>query len=319
MVPSSFSAALRRREPLRAQGHTDALRLIDGSGDGAAFAGLILEDYAGRWLVQTDVRLLPSPPDWLREVTPAPPSIYWKQLDQENRLSPAHWSGDVIREPYEIQEAGARYRIDFEAGYSQGIFLDQRENRRRVRELAAAGATSVLNLFSYTCAFSVAAGLGGAITTSVDLSKRYLDWGRENFRLNGIVPEAHEFYAGDVFGWLRRFAKKDRRFDLVVVDPPTFSRDRAGGIFRVERDYSRLVDLCVPLVADRGTLFCSTNHRGLAPGGLDRMLASSLDPGWHLTPAAMPPDFTGEPYLQSVWAKRSKMESQINADFRRLL
>ena len=304
VVPSAFSAALRRREPLRSPGQTDALRLIDGPGDGAEFVGWSLEDYAGRWLVQTDVRLVQAPPAWLREVTPAPASIYWKQLEKENRQAPVHWHGEVIPAPFEVHEGGALYHIDFAAGYSQGIFLDQRENRRRVRKLARAGAKTVLNLFSYSCAFSVVAALGGAFTSSVDLSKRYLEWGRENFRLNDLAHEAHEFFAGDVFDWLRRFAKKGRRFDLVIADPPTFSRDRDGGIFRVERDYSRLAAMCAPLVADGGTLFCSTNHRALAAGELQSTLAISLGPGWRLAPGTMPPDFTGEPYLQSVWASR---------------
>jgi 23S rRNA (cytosine1962-C5)-methyltransferase len=304
VVPPAFSAALRRRESLRADGATDALRLIDGTGDGAGFAGLILEEYAGRWLVQTDDRFLQSPPAWLREIAPAPPSIYWKRLDKENRQSPVFWHGERIEAPFAIREHGVRYQIDFSAGYSQGIFLDQRENRRRVLELARADARTVLNLFSYTCAFSIAAASGGALTASVDLSRRYLDWGRENFRLNQLDPAAHEFYAGDAFDWLRRLAKKQRRFDLVIVDPPTFSRDRAGKIFRVERDYARLAAMCAALVEAGGRIFCSTNHRGLAPGGLGRLLEASLGSNWHLESVPMPEDFPGEPYLQAIWARR---------------
>lgn len=305
MVPASFSAALRRRADLLADGATNAVRLIDGSGDGSEFAGLILEDYAGRWLVQTDDRFMAAPPEWLREVKPAPRSIYWKRLEKTDRHPPAHWKGDVVANPFPVRENGVTYLIDFSAGYSQGIFLDQRGNRRRVRERATAGARTVPNLFSYTCAFSAAAATGGAITTSVDLSKRYLEWGRENFRANQLDPATHEFHDGDVFDRLRLFVKRERRFELVIADPPTFSRDRDGKVFRAERDYDRLAEMAASLVAPGGWLFCSTNHRGLAAGELRLILSSALSTAWRLEDTDMPVDFTGESYLQSVWAKRA--------------
>ncbi len=221
--------------------------------------------------------------------------------------------------PFEIREYGIAYRIDFAAGYSQGIFLDQRENRRRVHVQATAGARTVLNLFSYTCAFSVAAAMGGALTTSVDLSKRYLEWGRENFRANRLDLFGHEFHAGDVFDRLGLLAKRKRRFDLVIVDPPTFSRDGEGGTFRVDRDYHRLATLAASLVGEGGSLLCSTNHRGFPRGELRLILSSALGSSWRLENVAMPLDFTGEQYLQAVWANRTDRNrrlSQINADLK---
>jgi 23S rRNA (cytosine1962-C5)-methyltransferase len=304
VVPPAFSAALRRRAPLHADGGTDAIRLIDAAGDGPEFAGLILEDYAGHWLVQTDDRFVSSPPAWLREVRPQPKSIYWKRLEKNDRKGPAHWHGERLEAPFVIREYGIAYRIDFAAGYSQGIFLDQRENRRRVHALATTDARTVLNLFSYTCAFSVAAAVGGALTTSVDLSKRYLEWGRENFRANQIDLFGHEFYAGDVFDRLGLLAKRKRRFDLVIVDPPTFSRDGDGGTFRVDRDYHQLATLAAAMVNEGGSLMCSTNHRGFPRGELRLILAAALGSSWRLENVAMPLDFTGEQYLQAVWAKR---------------
>lgn len=304
MVPPAFTAALRRRAALHADDSTDAFRLIDSSGDGHEFAGLVLEDYAGRWLVQTDDRFLSSPPSWLREVRPAPKAIYWKRLEKSDRKGPVYWHGETVDAPFDIREYGIVYRIDFSAGYSPGIFLDQRENRRRVHERAAADARTVLNLFSYTCAFSVAAAKGGALTTSVDLSKRYLEWGRENFRVNQLNLFGHEFFAGDVFDRLGLLAKRKRRFDLVIVDPPTFSRDREGGTFRVERDYHKLATLATSLVNDHGSLMCSTNHRGFPSGELRLVVASALGASWRLESVAMPLDFTGEQYLQAVWATR---------------
>ena len=185
-----------------------------------------------------------------------------------------------------------RYLIDFQAGYSQGIFLDQRDNRLALRGRAAAGK-SLLNCFAYTCAFSVAAAAGGAMTTSVDLSNRYLEWGRENFRLNGLdVAAGYEFLSGDAFDWMRRFQKKGRSFDLIVLDPPTFSRNREGGVFRAGDDFGRLVQAAIPLLAPGGSMLCSSNQRSLGPAGLRTMITAALEQPaqWRID---APPDAAG--------------------------
>lgn len=298
--PAEFQRALDRREKIRAGG-TDTLRLLDGRGDGLLFDGLYLEDYAGRWLVQTDGRGASAPPEWLRECGAR--SISWKVLAQADRSGPQQWHGEPVEAPFTGRENGLAYQIDFSSGYSQGIFLDQRDNRARVRNLAAAGEVrTMLNLFAYTCGFSVAAAAGGAQTTSVDLSRKYLDWGRVNFGLNGFAPEAHEFLSGDVFDWLRRLAKRGRRFDLVVVDPPTFSRDRDGKVFRVERDAVTLAAAAAKVLAPGGKLFFSSNSRGFLPGQLAGILHSAL-PGRRVETVPMPADFPGDPYLQAVWGQ----------------
>ncbi len=309
--PADFLRALRCRDALRADGATNALRLLDGAGDGAAFAGLFIDDFAGRWLVQT-TRPGQTPPDFLREVPASdqPRSIYWKRLDSrdQHQQPPVHWAGEPVPEPFAACENGLRYRIDFQGGYSQGIFLDQRGNRLALREQMRPGAT-LLNCFAYTCAFSVAAAAGGAHTTSVDLSRRSLDRGRENFRLNGLDSDAgHEFFAGDVFDQLRRLGKQGRRFDAVVLDPPTFSRDRQGRVFRAEDDFGVLAALAVPLLTSGGRMLCSSNARRLTTLGFRRMILSALPAcpdGWQFDPAPMPPDFTGEHYLQAGWVRRA--------------
>jgi 23S rRNA (cytosine1962-C5)-methyltransferase len=116
-----------------------------------------------------------------------------------------------------------------------------------------------LNAFAYTSGFSLCAAKAGARTTSIDLSKKYLEWGRRNFQLNGIVPTEHDFIYGDVFDWFRRLAKKQRLFDVILLDPPTFSQSKESGIFRAEKDYSNLIALAVPLLKRTGVLFASTN------------------------------------------------------------
>ena len=312
-----FAAACARREPLRAGGFgaTDAVRLLDGAGDGPEFADLVIDDFAGRWLVQS-VRPGQAPPEWLRGAMPAARAVYWKRLDVREKGAPQPWHGERIDAPFEITENGLRYRIDFAVGYSQGIFLDQRDNRAALRTFCAerrTAAPSVLNCFAYTCAFSVAAAAAGAHTTSVDLSKAALDWGKVNFELNALScanTDGQEFYAGDVFEFLRRFAKKGRRFAAVVLDPPTFSRDRAGHVFRVERDYGRLVHLAAPLVAPGGTLLCCTNQRSLSGAGFQHQLSAGLTSAdasarWRRRHAPKPADFPGDPYLQSTWLTRA--------------
>src|SRR6266513_5800244 len=109
------------------------------------------------------------------------------------------------------------YGIDFGAGYSVGLFIDQRENRRFVRDLAP---KTLLNCFAYTCSFSVAAATVGATTVNVDLSKKSLARGRENFALNSVPTTDHRFIADDVLSVLPRLARKGDRFDAIVLDPP---------------------------------------------------------------------------------------------------
>ena len=314
--PEDFLRALRRRDPLRADGQTDALRLLDGAGDGAAFDGLYLDDFAGRWLVGTS-RPGQTPPAWLRDLPgfgpgpDAPRAIYWKRLDSrsEHQQPPAHWAGEP-EAVFTVRENGLAYHIDLGGGYSQGLFLDQRDNRAELRRRVEPGEV-VLNGFAYTCAFSVAAAAAGARTVSVDLSRRSLEWGRENFRLNGLDADGaspHQFLADDVFDFLRRCGRQGRRFRGVVLDPPTFSRNRKGRVFRVGEDFGELVRLAAPLLEPGGWLLCSTNARGLTADGFRRMIARALPPGdsrarWHLETPPLPPDFTPAHALQAVWCQ----------------
>jgi 23S rRNA (cytosine1962-C5)-methyltransferase len=273
------------------------LRLIDGSGDG--FPDLFLEDFAGRLLLSTRKDSLLTK-DLRQDLTALAKPLYWKHLDQNQKTSPEHLAGAAVPDPFEIREHGIRYRIDFAAGYSQGIFLDQHDNRATVRDLVSPGDT-VLNTFAYTGAFSVVAALGGATTTTLDLSQPYLDWAKDNFRCNQLDPDAHYFCKGDTFHWLRRFQKQGRRFTGIILDPPTFSRDKKGQVFSVEKDYHQLFALAVACLQPHGWILASTNCRKLHPAQLRKQLRPAIPSTHHLHQAPMPPDFTGEPYLKSFW------------------
>jgi len=295
----NFLRALHFRETIRSAtpgAETDALRLVDGSGDG--FDDLEVDDFAGRWLVQTRISGFP---EWLKKADAR--SIYWKKLG--DKTSPIWIAGEKIAEPFVARESGLQYWIDFSAGYSQGIFLDQRLNRAHLRRIAA--DKTVLNCFAYTCAFGVSAAMGGAKTVNLDLSRNYLDWGRRNYALNGLDPAAHEFLQGDVFDWLKRLAKKGRKFDVVILDPPTFSRDDKGRIFRVENDFPELVRSACKLLNPGGTLFSSTNQRSLWLESFRALIEEGLPNPQQATleSSPMPPDFRGEQYLKCVWAGMS--------------
>ena len=208
-------------------------------------------------------------------------SVYHKHLDrQPGRVQPAQASpkrsqGIDAPDRFFVLENRMQFELSFQEGYSVGLFLDQRDNRRRfLTNHVAAGfplfpqgpaGAEVLNTFAYTCTFSVCAAASGSRTLSLDLSRKYLSWGQRNFAHNKLDPNAHEFVYGDVFDWLKRFAKKQRRFDAIILDPPTFSQSKTSGVFRAESDYGKLLELAAPLLKKNATLLASTNAAGLTP------------------------------------------------------
>ena len=165
-------------------------------------------------------------------------------------------------------ERTLRYGIDFAAGYSVGLFIDQRENRRFVRDIAP---RTLLNCFAYTCSFSVAAGTVGATTVSIDLSKKSLARGRENFALNSLPTNDHRFIADDVMEVLPRLARKGEKFDAIVLDPPTFSRSKRGKAFQVEQDFETLLLAALEVAERQARILLSTNCSTLGERALEVM------------------------------------------------
>jgi 23S rRNA (cytosine1962-C5)-methyltransferase len=159
-------------------------------------------------------------------------------------------------EEIDVVESGGHYLIRPAAGVSVGLFVDMREVRTWLTHDAAQGRT-VLNLFAYTCSLGVSAMLGRATRVlNVDVSKAYLDWGKANYGLNDLAVDPHDFVFGDAFDWLRRFARRDQHFDMVIVDPPSFSSTP----FSVVRDFQRLVAAAAQAVGPGGVLLAATNH-----------------------------------------------------------
>lgn len=175
---------------------------------------------------------------------------------------------------FEVVENGLRLGLDLEAGPSHGLFLDQRANRARLRREAPG---RLLNTFAYTCSMSVAAAVAGSETVSIDLSKKSLQRGRENFRLNQVVEgPRHRFLADDVLEVLPRLARRGESFDAIVLDPPTFSRGRKGRLWRVEDHFGSLVDAALAVAAPAARLLLSTNCATLQAADLEGMARQGL-------------------------------------------
>jgi len=191
------------------------------------------------------------------------------------RLAPADpIAGEAAPDPLAVREGRLTLQVSLGAGLATGLFVDQRDNRERLRR-AVRGAR-VLNLFCYTCAFSVAAALGEAAeVVSVDLSERALRRGRENFVLSGLDPRAYRFIKDDAMDWLRRARRREARYDFIVLDPPTFATSKKRASFRVADDYGRVASDALGLLAPRGRLLAVTNHKGTSLGRLRRILRTA--------------------------------------------
>ena len=182
-----------------------------------------------------------------------------------------------------VREAGLAFRVNLSDYVDTGLFLDHRRLRARVRDEAS--GRDMLNLFAYTGGFSVYAAAGGArSTTTVDLSNTYLDWARDNLELNGFRGRAHQFVRADVEEFVTHSA--ERQFDLVVVDPPTFSNSkRMRGVLDLRRDHPALLAHVIRLVRPGGVVYFSTNARRF------RLEAPALAAS-EITAETVSPDFT---------------------------
>jgi len=330
-APANFDAdpRLALRAALIDPQETDAFRVIHGASDG--WPDWYVERLGIFLLSQSEQPLRAEQREKLARLAKifSASGAYHKILSRQVRrttaaeASPQPVWGEAAPERFEICENGVRFELGFNEGCSTGLFLDQRDNRRRflTGHIAADFPLfqsairnpqfAILNVFSYTCGFSVCAARAGARTTSLDLSKKYLAWGRRNFALSGLNPAAHDFIYGDAFDWLRRLAKKGRAFDAVALDPPTFSQSKEHGVFRAEKDFGKLVAAALPLVKPGGVLFASTNAADWPPekflADVEKAIHSSRRKILQRHPVPQPPDFPisrAEPaYLKTVWLR----------------
>ncbi len=313
-----FAQAIERRIGLIQRSTTDAIRLFSSRADG--FDGVFVDRYAeGAVLIEYEgqtpkgfdpISAAAGVFDLLRPT--GLKAVYHKPFARDRSrmggqlpacvTDPSPLVGEPLPESLLIREYDWTLEVRLYDGLSTGLFLDQRENRKWVNQWVRDRANNtglqvqVLNTFAYTCAFSVAAAQAGAITVSVDVSGRYLDWGKRNFAHNNIDPASHRFAKMDTFEFISYANRKGMRFDLIVLDPPSFaSGNRKKGIrpWSAVADYGRLVSEAVGVLTPRGVVLASTNTQELCrPDRLRKEVGKTIGrtPRWVELPE-MPEDF----------------------------
>ncbi len=202
---------------------------------------------------------------------------------------------------HEVAEWNCRFWVNFTDYLDTGLFLDHRLTRRLIQQEAA--GKRFLNLFCYTGTATVHAGMGGAVsTTSVDLSRTYLDWADRNLRLNGLAKQQHELIAADCRSWLEEAARAgERRYDLIFMDPPTFSTSkRMEGTLDIQRDHVTLIRDAIALLSPGGELIFSNNFRKFR---LDADALADLVTE-DITRQTIPEDFRRRPEIHRCWRIR---------------
>lgn len=253
---------------------TDAFRLLFGEGDG--LPGIVVDVYAGFAVVVSYSAALVRIVDWLVEALTQRREIrgvverITRRKDRSSELK--HRAGVVPPRPVMVKEHGLSYEVDLEAGQKTGLFLDHRDNRRYVRDLAR--GCSVLNLFSYTGAFSVSCAAGGAsAVTSVDIAAPAVEAASRNFRHNALsVP--HEGVASDVFEFLERTRRAGRRYDIVIADPPSFASSRSE-LFGALRAYKKLHAAALSVLAPGGLYAAASCTSQVSPDAFRQALAEA--------------------------------------------
>ena len=255
-----FRQAKEKRKAYYQDDLTTAFRLFNQEGDG--FGGLTVDlygDYAVfSWYNSYVYQIRKVISEAFRQVFPEVLGTYekirFKGLDYES----AHVYGQEAPEFFTVLENGVLYQVFMNDGLMTGIFLDQHEVRGSLVDGLAMGK-SLLNMFSYTAAFSVAAAMGGASqTTSVDLAKRSRELSQAHFQANGISTDDHRFIVMDVFEYFKYAKRKDLTYDVIVLDPPSFARNKKQ-TFSVAKDYHKLISQSLEILNPGGIIIASTN------------------------------------------------------------
>lgn len=255
-----FRQAKEKRSAYYQDDLTTAFRLFNQEGDG--FGGLTVDlygDYAVfSWYNSYVYQIRQTISEAFRQVFPevlgAYEKIRFKGLDYES----AHVYGQEAPDFFTVMENGILYQVFMNDGLMTGIFLDQHEVRGSLVDGLAMGK-SLLNMFSYTAAFSVAAAMGGAShTTSVDLAKRSRELSEAHFQANGISTDDHRFVVMDVFEYFKYAKRKGLTYDVIVLDPPSFARNKKQ-TFSVVKDYHKLISQSLEILNPGGIIIASTN------------------------------------------------------------
>ena len=255
-----FRRAKEKRSAYYQDDLTTAFRLFNQEGDG--FGGLTVDLYGDyvvfSWYNSYVYQIRKVISEAFRQVFPEVLGTYekirFKGLDYES----AHVYGQEAPDFFTVLENGVLYQVFMNDGLMTGIFLDQHEVRGSLVDGLAMGK-SLLNMFSYTAAFSVAAVMGGASqTTSVDLAKRSRELSQAHFQANGISTDDHRFIVMDVFEYFKYAKRKSLTYDVIVLDPPSFARNKKQ-TFSVAKDYHKLISQSLEILNPGGIIIASTN------------------------------------------------------------
>lgn len=290
-----ITTAKDKRQFLFADDSTTAFRIFNGEGDG--FGGFTADYYDGYLVIQWYSIGIYSFQKMILDIFMSLPEIkgiYEKRRFQEDTKDD-FVAGQKATFPLIIKENGINYATYLDDGWMTGIFLDQRDVRRRISEDYAI-SKNVLNTFSYTGAFSVAALFGGASkTTSVDVAGRSLAKTKEQLEVNGLDPATQSIIVEDVFHYFKYALRKQLTFDLIIVDPPSFARTKKV-TFRAAKDYPNLLREIIDITATGGTIIASTNYAGFGMKAFKKMIATafeSTERTYKITEShSLPADFT---------------------------
>jgi Predicted SAM-dependent methyltransferases len=232
---------------------------------------LAIDYYAGRFCVHyfAKTRESDDPPQKLVDLTvntltslfnADPAAIYWRTRIKREKREQYEKAGES-QEYFTVMEYGVKFKVNLLDYLDTGLFLDHRETRRLVA--AESKGKRVLNLFAYTCSFSVHAALAGStFTKSVDMSNTYTAWGRDNFKINSLSLINNEIVRADCMKFLDAEIRTGKKYDVIIIDPPTISRSKKmEGMFDIQLDYIFLLSKSLQLLSKGGVIFFSTNSR----------------------------------------------------------
>lgn len=290
-----FKKARQKRQYFYESDLTNAFRLFNQDGDD--FGGLTVDLYDtyavfswyNTFVYSIKNRIIAAFQEVFPEVKGAYEKIRFKGLDHES----AFLYGQEAPEFFTVLENGVAYQVFMNDGLMTGIFLDQHEVRGSLVDGLAAGK-SLLNMFSYTAAFSIAAAMGGAVeTTSVDLAKRSRELSKAHFKVNGLELDNHHFVVMDVFEYFKYAKRKGLTYDVIVLDPPSFARNKKQ-TFSVAKDYHKLISQSLEILNPNGIIIASTNAANVTVEKFRQQIETGFGSKKHryIADYRLPADFT---------------------------
>lgn len=290
-----FRKARQKRQYFYESDLTNAFRIFNQDGDN--FGGLTVDLYDtyavfswyNTFVYSIKNRIIAAFQEVFPEVKGAYEKIRFKGLDHES----AFLYGQEAPEFFTVLENGVAYQVFMNDGLMTGIFLDQHEVRGSLVDGLAAGK-SLLNMFSYTAAFSIAAAMGGAVeTTSVDLAKRSRELSKAHFKVNGLELDNHHFVVMDVFEYFKYAKRKGLTYDVIVLDPPSFARNKKQ-TFSVAKDYHKLISQSLEILNPNGIIITSTNAANVTVEKFRQQIEKGFGSKKHryIADYRLPADFT---------------------------